>query len=216
MRAKPECFPRGTSGRAPERSGGAQRPAGVSRSAPAPNSSRREARTPSQVPSLPTARPSLRKRDDNGLPGRNMRRRASAQQPDWRSGPGVSTAFLATPKRPLRKNQGMLNSAAHHSFLSGGQEGRPTIRGALRLTYLCSRSCERSEQFARSSAPARALLIFQNPRASGRSKEAKPFAESARTEHRSETQCSEGRSGYVVLCDGLGANSKVRVLASSR
>ena len=152
MRAKPECFPRGTSGRAPERSGGAQRPAGVSRSAPAPNSWRSEAWTPSQVPSLPTARPSLRKRDDNGLPGRNMRRCASAQQPDWRSGPGISTAFLATPKRPLRKNQGMLNSAAHPLFPFRRPGGPPINPRGIAANVLATRRFARSAKCARAAA----------------------------------------------------------------
>ena len=146
MRAKPECFPRGTSGRAPERSGGAQRPAGVSRSAPAPNSSRREARTPSQVPSLPTARPSLRKRDDEQLPGRSTRRGASAQRLDWRSGPSVRTAFLRRQKGGcdnITRNVELQDSQLFSFRRPGGPPHNPkgiAANGRVYLTFAAERS----------------------------------------------------------------------------
>ena len=68
-----------------------------------------------------------------------------------------------------------------------------------RITYMCSRSCERSEQFARSSDPARALLIFQNSRASGRANkwsEAECFARG--TSGRAPQAACPPRSGVAT------------------
>ena len=165
MRAKPEWFPRGTSGRAPERSGGAQRPAGVSRSAPRPRIPR-GARHGCRARCLPFRLPGLPSERETTTDYRDATCAAAHPRSNQTGGPDHALAqiFLRRQKGRCERIKECSTPRHTNSFLSGGQEGRPTIRGALRLTYMCSRSCERSEQFARSSDAVRAPL-FLLPRA---------------------------------------------------
>ena len=97
---------------------------------------------------------------------------------------------------------------------------RKPFRRRWRITYLCSRSCERSEQFARSSDPARALLIFQNPRASGRANkwsEAECFARG--TSGRAPEAACPPRSGvatrsYAKAAHQSQVKSKFRIISA--
>ena len=82
-----------------------------------------------------------------------------------------------------------------------GRGGKDSSPEQWRITCSCSRSASEASICPQHGA-VRHIPIFQTvpePRERKEWSEAKWFRESARTEHRSEAERSEGRSGYTVV-----------------
>ena len=79
---------------------------------------------------------------------------------------------------------------------------RRRVDREFRLTCLCKRSSAKRNLSEVRPGPAPSNIPnLRRSRASEKGEQREPFRESTRTEHRSETQCSGGRSAYMLLCE---------------